>query len=107
MEDNIKGFYLVTNYHNPTGINTSKLQRNAIYNLAIKYSVYILSDDIYELFYINEESRTVPIFYCNDYIVENNIKAMDDFDNNQSQYIISINSLNKLSCPGLRIVYIL
>ena len=41
-------------------------QRNALYNLSMKYKFYLIVDDIYESMYFNEDARLPPLYYCND-----------------------------------------
>ena len=52
--------YLVTSFHNPSSENLSLIQRNQLYNLAVKYQLYIISDDVYELLYFDESQRLPP-----------------------------------------------
>jgi DNA-binding transcriptional MocR family regulator len=84
-------------------------QRNVIYNLSMKYKFYLISDDIYESMYFNEDARLPPLYYCND---ENTKKFNEgekflkhDLDFNP--YIISLNSFSKIWVPGWRVVRIL
>ena len=107
----IKGFYVVVPYHNPTGFNLKEKERNIIYEFAHKYKFYVFSDDIYELLYYKEEERQVPMFYCNSEVVnekdENKKKdILSNFDNDLSPYIISINSFNKAVAPSFRFGFI-
>jgi DNA-binding transcriptional MocR family regulator len=43
---NIKFFYTIPRFHNPTGTSYSKKEKKAIVKLAEKYNVYIVEDDI-------------------------------------------------------------
>lgn len=116
MEDkikkhNIKAFYVVVPYHNPTGFNLKEKDRNIIYELANKYKFYVFSDDIYELLYYKEEGRQTPMYYCNSDIVnEKDSKSkrekLMNYDNNASPYIISINSFNKAVAPTFKFGFI-
>ena len=108
IKNNIKGFYLVTNFNNPLGTNLCLNDRAKIYALANKHKIYIFSDDIYELMYYKEEDRVTPIYFCNEETIEKsdtNEKLMK-FNNDTSPYIISINSFNKVICPSIKFGFI-
>lgn len=111
VEKNIKAFYIIPTYHNPTGFNLPLNQRNALYNLALKYKFYLFVDDIYEKLYFDYgATRVAPIFYCSDEIIahkEKHYKELIKDDNNSNEYVISINSFNKLLTPGIRLGWIL
>lgn len=107
INNNIKAFYLVTNFSNPTGNNLSTKDRARLYELANKYKVYIFSDDIYELIYYDEKEREVPLFFCNSKVGNGDRSELMSFDNNSSPYIISINSFNKVVCPAFKFGFIL
>ena len=102
IENNIKGFYLVTNYHNPLGVNMTLENRCKLYELAHKHKFYVFSDDLYELLYFEEESRKVPLFFCDERTKSGRTDHLSTFDNNLSPFIISINSFNKCVCPSMR-----
>ncbi len=110
IEKKPKAFYLVATNHNPTCENLSLKQRNALYNLALKYKFYIIVDDVYESLYFEEEKRLPPLFYCSDETLNNysNNKLNDllKHDNNSNPYIISLHSFNKIWVPGWRLVYL-
>lgn len=103
---NIKAFYLVVPFHNPTGANLKVKDRNIIYEMAHKHKFYVFSDDIYELLYYKEEGRQTPMFYCNEKTAKGEKDHLKDFDNNSSPYIISINSFNKAVAPSLKFGFI-
>lgn len=110
-EKDIKAFYLIATCHNPTNLNLPLEQRNAIYNLALKYKCYIIVDDVYEKFFYNgEKNRLPPVFYCSDDILSKKDKYRKeilDFDPNSNPYVISMNSFNKLINPGFRLGWIM
>src|SRR5699024_7467132 len=59
--DNIKFFYTVPRYHNPTGQSYNKKERETLVSLADKYNVYIVEDDIAADF--ETDSKRDPLFY--------------------------------------------
>lgn len=81
-------FYTIPNFGNPSGITMSLKKRKAVYELARKYHVPILEDNIYgELRYRGER---LP-----------NIK---DFDT--EGVVIYVGSVSKVIAPAMRIGYI-
>lgn len=67
-----KLLYLIPNFQNPSGITTSAAKRKAIYELALRYKVFILEDNPYgELRFSGEHVPTIKsldtegiVFYC-------------------------------------------
>lgn len=102
IKNKIKAFYLVTNFNNPLGVNLSTKTRCALYQLAHKHKFYIISDDIYELLYFNEKDREVPLFFCDDGVSKGRRDHLLNFENDRSEFIISVNSFNKIVCPSVR-----
>ena len=99
--------YLVTSFHNPSSENLSLIQRNQLYNLAVKYQLYIISDDVYEHHYFDESQRLPPLFYCSDSNILEFLKKDNRtiiYDNNNTENIISLFSFSKLVSPGWRMV---
>ena len=47
MKQGAKLFYTMPNFSNPSGITTSLQKRKAVYDLAVKYQVIILEDNVY------------------------------------------------------------
>ena len=82
--DNIKFFYTVPRYHNPTGQSYNKKERETLVALADKYNVYIVEDDIAADF--ETDSKRDPLFYS------------DIYDK-----VIYIKSFSKILMPGLRL----
>lgn len=82
IKNNIKAFYLITSNSNPMGTNLSLYDRNRLYNLAHKYKFYVLSDDLYELIYNNENKREIPLYFCNNKTIEiiQNIDAQNNIN---------------------------
>ena len=108
IEKKPKMFYLVTTHHNPTGANLSLKQRNSLYNLALKYKFYIVTDDVYELLYDTVERQFPPLSFCSDDIINNyNPNVRLDFDIDNNPYIISMNSFSKILFPGYRAVILI
>lgn len=106
IEKKPRVFYLCATNHNPTEVNLSMEQRNALYNLSMKHQFYLIADDVYESLYFNEDKRVPPLFYCND----ENIKKFKEgakfinHDMNYNPYAISLNSYSKIWIPGWRVV---
>lgn len=84
---NTKLLYLNPNFQNPTGITIDLLTRIKILKLCQKYKVWILEDDPYKLY--NFEKMSLPDNFIN----------LDQ----TRQNTIYINSLSKISFPGLRV----
>lgn len=83
-----KLIYTIPTYHNPTGARMDMSARRRLLDIAIRYRVPIIEDDIYsELHY--------------DGPVHPSLKAMD-----QHGVVISINSFSKIGFPGLRVGWI-
>ena len=106
-ENNIKAFYVIPNCHNPIGCRLPLEQRNKIYNLSLQYKFYLFCDDIYEMFYINEnQDRLPPLFVSSDEVVKGistHRKEVKEHKMSYNPYAISINSFNKLMNPGVRL----
>lgn len=86
---NIKLFYMIPNFQNPSGITTSLEKRRAILALAKKYNVMILEDNPYgDLRFTGTD---IP-----------SIKSMDD-----DGAVIYMGSFSKIIAPGLRVGYII
>lgn len=86
---NVKMFYIIPNFQNPTGITTSLEKRKAILALAKKYNVVILEDNPYG-----------DLRFCGEHIPP--IKSMDDCG-----AVIYMGSFSKVVAPGLRVAYIM
>lgn len=107
IKHNIKAFYTVTNYHNPTGINTKLEDRSKIYELASKHQFYVFSDDIYETLYYEKRTRLPPLIYCNQDTAEGRTDHLKTFDIEQNEYIISINSFSKVIFPQIKFGFVI
>ncbi len=83
--DNIKGIYLIPDYHNPTASCLSVESRKMIAAIARKYNQFIIEDATYHL--LNEKS----------------LPAVASFAPEQ---VIYIASLSKSIAPGLRLAYV-
>ncbi|MFC7394203.1 PLP-dependent aminotransferase family protein [Scopulibacillus cellulosilyticus] len=83
--ENIKGIYLIPDYHNPTASCMSVENRKAIATIAKKYNQFIIEDATYHL----HKEKPLP--------------AIASFAPEQ---VIYIASLSKSIAPGLRLAYI-
>ncbi|MGQ3378081.1 aminotransferase-like domain-containing protein [Priestia endophytica] len=83
--DNIKGLYLIPDYHNPTTCSMSIENRKAIADISKKYNQFIIEDASYHL--LNEKP----------------LPALASFAPEQ---VIYIASLSKSIAPGLRLAYV-
>ncbi|MFD9625375.1 aminotransferase-like domain-containing protein [Peribacillus muralis] len=82
--NDIKFFYIIPRFHNPLGHCYTNREKKKIVELAEKYDVYIVEDDI--LGDLDPDSKADPLF---------------SFD--PSGRVIYIKSLSKVFLPGLRI----
>ncbi|OOM05936.1 2-aminoadipate transaminase [Clostridium saccharobutylicum] len=81
---NIKFFYSIPRFHNPTGTSYSKFEKQEIIKLAEKYDVYIVEDDISADLDINKKND--PLY---------------SYDT--SSRVIYLKSYSKIIMPGLRV----
>ncbi|MCY6957510.1 aminotransferase-like domain-containing protein [Clostridium brassicae] len=81
---NIKFFYTIPRFHNPTGFSYSKNDKKQILELAKKYNVYIVEDDYLADLEVNKKCD--PIYSL-------------DF----SSRVIYLKSYSKIVFPGLKI----
>lgn len=88
-KNNIKCFYTMSYFQNPTGVSYSIEKKRQILNLAQIYDFYIIEDD-----YLSE------LIYNND-IKYNSFKSLDLNDR-----VIYIKSFSKIFLPGIRIGYL-
>lgn len=85
MRGGVKLFYTIPNFGNPSGITMSYQKRQAVYELAVKYQVPILEDNVYgDLRYRNEP---LP-----------NIKEFDT-----EGIVIYVGSVSKWIAPAMRV----
>ena len=82
--DNIKFFYTIPRFHNPTGFSYSNMEKKQIFKLAQKYDVYIVEDDYLGDLEVNTKSD--PIY------------ALDS-----SSRVIYLKTYSKILFPELRI----
>lgn len=80
----IKFFYTIPRFHNPTGTSFSKQEKQAIVKMAEKYDVYILEDDI--AVDLDADKKNDPMF---------------SYD--ISSKVIYLKSYSKILMPGLRV----
>lgn len=89
MKSNVKCFYTMSYFQNPTGISCSLKKKKRILELADIYDFYIIEDD-----YLSE------LIY-NDEMEYNSFKSLDEHDR-----VIYIKSFSKIFLPGIRIGYL-
>ena len=82
--DNVKFFYVIPRFHNPTGFSYSNKEKKQILKLAEKYDVYIVEDDYLADLEVNKKSD--PIY------------ALDSYER-----VIYLKSYSKILVPGLRV----
>ncbi|MDR4947017.1 aminotransferase-like domain-containing protein [Neobacillus cucumis] len=83
--ENIKGIYLIPDYHNPTATFMSVENRKMIADIAKKYNQFVIEDATYHL------------------LNKNPLPAVASFAPEQ---VIYIASLSKSLAPGLRLAYV-
>ncbi|GEA33684.1 aminotransferase-like domain-containing protein [Clostridium diolis] len=81
---NIKFFYTIPRFHNPTGTSYSKQEKQEIIKLAAKYDVYIVEDDIAADLDMNKKNDPM-------------------FSYDTSSKVIYLKSYSKVLMPGLRV----
>lgn len=81
---NIKFFYTIPRFHNPTGNSYNRQEKESIVKMAEKYDVYIVEDDI--VADLETDKKNDPIF------------AYDT-----SGKVIYLKSYSKILMPGLRV----
>lgn len=81
---NIKFFYSIPRFHNPTGTSYSKLEKQEIIRLADKYDVYVVEDDIASDLDMNKKNDPM-------------------FSYDTSSRVIYLKSYSKVLMPGLRV----
>lgn len=82
--NNIKFFYTIPRFHNPTGNSYNRNEREAIVKMAEKYNVYIVEDDI--MADLDMDKKYDPLY---------------SYD--ISSKVIYLKSYSKILMPGLRI----
>ncbi|MCR3760939.1 PLP-dependent aminotransferase family protein [Clostridium felsineum] len=81
---NVKFFYTIPRFHNPTGNSYSKFEKQEIIRLAEKYNVYIVEDDISADLDVNKKNDPM-------------------FSYDTSSKVIYLKSYSKVLMPGLRV----
>jgi DNA-binding transcriptional MocR family regulator len=81
---NIKFFYSIPRFHNPTGTSYNKLEKQEIIRLADKYDVYVVEDDIAADLDMNKKNDPM-------------------FSYDTSSRVIYLKSYSKVLMPGLRV----
>jgi len=89
QRNNIKFFFSMQNFQNPTGVSWSLRKQQRLLQLAEKYDFFIIEDDILsDLYYNSDEVNT--------------LKEID-----QKDRVIYIKSFSKVFMPGLRLAFII
>lgn len=83
-QKDIKFFYIIPRFHNPTGFSYSNSEKKQILKLCHKYNVYIVEDDY--LADLDIEKKSDPIY------------ALDSYSK-----VIYVKTYSKVLLPGLRI----
>ncbi len=85
----VKAFWLMPNFHNPTGSTLSEGNKKAIVRLAEQYDVTLIEDDVYsELYFTADKPKP--------------LKWWDRQDR-----VLLCGSLSKSLCPGYRIGWVI
>lgn len=88
-ENEIKFFFTMQNFQNPTGVNWSFNKQIKLLELAEKYDFYIIEDDILsDLYYDNKRVKTLK-------------------ESDKNDRVIYIKSFSKVFMPGLRLAFII
>lgn len=122
----IKAFYVTSAISNPIGVGLDLKNKRRIYDLANQYKFYVFSDDIYEFLYFDNSKRVIPQFFCSPQLElvnktddydekdksllkhkENQSDFLSNFNNDSSEFIISINSFNKTIFPNIKFGFII
>ncbi len=82
--DDIKFFYTISRYHNPTGQSYTQKEMKTLVRLAEKYNVYLVEDDIAGDFETNPKRD--PLYFYD-----------------TCERVVYIRSFSKMMMPGLRI----
>ncbi|KZL91288.1 PLP-dependent aminotransferase family protein [Clostridium magnum] len=85
---NIKFFYTIPRFHNPTGNSYTRQEKEAIVKLAEKYNVYIVEDDIMADLELDKKSDPM-------------------FSYDTASRVIYLKSYSKILVPGLRIAAVI
>lgn len=83
-----KFIYNVPDFHNPTGITMTRRRREALLEIAARYSIYVVEDTPYRK--VRFEGSAEPT-----------LKSLD-----RDQNVIHVNTFSKLIAPGLRIGWV-
>ena len=86
---NVRFFYTIPNFQNPTGITMSLEKRKAVYELAVKYNIPILEDNPYGDTRFSGEALPT-------------IKSMDE-----AGIVIYAGTFSKVLSPGLRVGFVI
>lgn len=87
---NIKCFYTMSYFQNPTGVSCSLEKKRAILNLATIYDFYIIEDD-----------------YLSELIYDKSIKYTTFKSLDRNDKVIYIKSFSKIFLPGIRLGYVI
>ncbi|NVD06850.1 PLP-dependent aminotransferase family protein [Vibrio sp. JPW-9-11-11] len=85
---NIKACWLMSRYHNPTGASLSQQDKQTVVNLAHRYDVAIIEDDVYAELGVSDPVLSPFKYY------------------DQEDKVLLCGSLSKSLCPGYRIGWV-
>ncbi|EEX92593.1 hypothetical protein VIOR3934_04869 [Vibrio orientalis CIP 102891 = ATCC 33934] len=86
--NDVKAFWLMANFHNPTGSTLSNQKKQKVVQLANQYKVKLIEDDVYSELYFGSD-KPKPL------------KAWDSHED-----VLLCGSLSKALCPGYRIGWV-
>ncbi|MEF1214594.1 PLP-dependent aminotransferase family protein, partial [Vibrio alginolyticus] len=87
-DNDVRACWLMTNFHNPTGTLLSDGQKQRIVEMADKYDVYLIEDDVYSELYFSEKKPS-------------SLKAFDT-----QERVLHCGSFSKSLCPGYRLGWV-
>src|SRR5258708_23820296 len=88
-ESHPKLIYIIPTFQNPSGVTLSEERREKLVELAERYDVLIMADEVYHLLAYNQ---TPPRSFAT--LIEH------------AEHVISVNSFSKILAPGLRLGWV-
>ncbi|HHF2880229.1 TPA: PLP-dependent aminotransferase family protein [Vibrio diabolicus] len=86
--EDVRACWLMTNFHNPTGASLSDEHKRYIVELANRYDVYLIEDDVYSELYFSDKRP-------------NSLKTFDE-----QERVLHCGSFSKSLCPGYRLGWV-
>ncbi|YCO04848.1 aminotransferase-like domain-containing protein [Vibrio sp. VNB-15] len=84
----VRACWLMTNFHNPTGTSLCDKRKQHIVELANRYDVYLIEDDVYSELYFSDKKPN----------------ALKTFDTQER--VLHCSSFSKSLCPGYRLGWV-